>query len=111
MFWRHPLDQIIDNHQTATFECFVNGSDSINVFSVIWEKDGRVFSSANKNVTIHNSNNGVVSNLTLNRAVVDNSGKYRCNATDVDGGSVVSTEAELISNKNIKCCSYIVTIL
>ena len=105
MFWRHPSDQIIDNHQTATFECFVNGSDSINV---TWEKDERVFSSGNKNVTIHNSNNGFVSNLILDRAVVDNSGKYRCNATNADGGSAVSTEAELISNnssKNIKCCS------
>ena len=38
---------------------------------------------------------------------MNNSGKYRCNATNVDGGSAVSTEAELISNhvtENIKCC-------
>ena len=95
MFWRHPSDQIVDNHQTATFECFVNGSDSINV---IWEKNGGVFSSGNKNVTIHNSTNGVVSSLTLDRAVEGNSGKYRCKATNADDGSTVSMEAELISN-------------
>ena len=94
LFWRHPSDQIVNNHQTATFECFVNGS----TLNVIWEKDGRAFSSGNKNVTIHNSNNGVVSNLILEKAVVNNSGKYRCNATNADGASAVSTEAELISN-------------
>ena len=42
-------------------------------------------------------NNGISSSLSINRATVSDSGRYQCNATNVDGNSAVSTEAELIS--------------
>ena len=41
--------------------------------------------------------NGVRSILTINTATIRNDGKYRCRATNVDGRSGVSNEAELIS--------------
>ena len=96
---RNPSDQIIDNYQTATFECVVNGSNTINVK---WEKDEKPFSSRDKNVTTYITDNGVTSNLILDIASVDDSGKYRCNATNADGKSDVSMDAELISNDLIK---------
>ena len=97
-FLRHPLDQIINNHQTATFNCLVNGSNSIDV---IWEKDGRHF--RNGNITINKMNDNTVSSiLILNRATVSDGGKYRCNATNADNDKSVSKEAELISNYLVK---------
>ena len=89
MFWRHPEDQIIENNQTATFKCFVNGSKSI---SVVWEKNRKKYIIRNKDAKIHT--NGGNSTLTLNRATVNDGGKYRCRATN----TVPSKEAELISN-------------
>ena len=87
------MDQVITNSQTATFECFVNGSTSI---SVVWEKDRKKNITRNKDVKIHD--NGGNNTLTLNRATVNDGGKYRCRATNDDGDTVVSKEAELISN-------------
>ena len=60
-----------------------------------WEKDRQLYTSGVTEVTTHS--NGVSSSLTLNRARVADSGKYRCNATNVDGNSSTSNEAELIS--------------
>ena len=73
-----------------SFDCFANGSDSL---TITWEKDRRSFSSG---VTLTHSN-GVSSTLTLNRARVADSGKYRCRATNVDGVNATSNEAELLS--------------
>ena len=105
LFWRHPTDQIISNYQTATFECFVNGSKSVDV---TWEKDGTPLFLMNRNVMKHSNNNGITSNLTLNKATVRDSGNYQCNATTVDGDSVVSIGAELISNNINKTLVFIV---
>ena len=85
------MDQIINNSQAATFECFVNGSKST---SVVWEKDGREY----RRNRVNDDNNGNSYSLTFNSARVNDGGKYRCNATNGDGYSVVSDEAELISN-------------
>ena len=74
-----------------TFDCFVNGSDSL---TITWEKDRRSYTSGVTQVT---HSNGVSSSLTLNRARVADSGKYRCRATNADGNSVTSNEAELLS--------------
>lgn len=93
-FWREPSDQTIHNNRTATFECFVNGSNSR--ITVNWVKDGLPFTKST--ATQRNYTTGVISNLTLNRATLSDSGKYQCNATNVDGDSFLSKEAELISN-------------
>ena len=69
-----------------------------NLVTVAWEKDGKQFSPRNVNITTSYTDNGTSSSLTLNRATVSDGGKYRCNATNADGISVVSMEAELISN-------------
>ena len=101
-FLKHPSNQIININQTATFECFVTGSDNI---TIKWQKDGKSLS--NKNIKTHKTNNGTISNLTLDRATVKDSGKYRCKATNVDDDSITSVEAELISNYLVKhnnCC-------
>ena len=96
-FLKHPSNQVININHTATFECFVTGSDSI---SIKWQKDGTLLS--NRNVKTHKTNNGTTSNLTLDRATVKDSGKYRCKATNADEDSITSVEAELISNYLIK---------
>ena len=70
--------------------CFANGSDLLNIR---WEKDGVSYSSG---VTQTHSN-GVSSSLTLNRATIADSGKYRCRATNADENTAISNEAELIS--------------
>ena len=75
-----------------TFDCFANGSDSL---TITWEKDGRSYTSGVTEVTT--LSNGVNSSLTLSIARVSNSGKYRCRATNVDGNSTTSMEAELLS--------------
>ena len=41
--------------------------------------------------------NGVSSSLTIMKAMMEDGGKYRCIATNVDRKSAVSEEAELIS--------------
>ena len=88
-FEQSPLNQTIYENSSATFVCIVNGSkDSINV---TWEKDRIMYTENNA------SYSDGVSNLTLNRATVADGGKYRCKATNVDGASSISIEAELIS--------------
>jgi len=91
-FWRHPQDHFVNRNDEVTFECFANGSDSL---TITWEKDRRSYTLGVTQVTTHN--NGVSSSLTLNRATVADSGKYRCNTTDANGDSSISNEAELIS--------------
>ena len=86
------------------FECFVTGSDTI---TIKWQKDGRSLS--NRNVKTYKTNNRTTSNLTLDRAIVKDSGKYQCKATNADKDSILSVEAELISNdivNNNKYCYY-----
>ena len=56
-----------------TFDCFANGSNSV---VITWEKDGRSYTSGVTQIY----SNGVSSSLTLNRATVADSGKYRCRA-------------------------------
>ena len=94
---KHPSNQIININQTAIFECFVTGSDKI---TIKWQKDGTSLS--NRNVKTHKTNNRTTSNLTLDRATVEDGGKYRCKATNVDRKSILSLEAELISNYLVK---------
>jgi len=79
------------NNTEVTFHCFANGSNSH--ISIAWEKDRRSYSSG----ATQTHSNGVSSSLTLNRATVVDSGKYRCRATNVDGNSSTSSEGELIS--------------
>lgn len=74
------------------FDCFANGSDSL---TISWEKDGKSYTSGVSQVTKHS--NGMSSSLTLNKATVAVSGKYRCRATNNDGKSATSEEAELLS--------------
>ena len=90
-FWRHPQNQFVNNNDKVTFDCFANGSDSL---TIRWEKDRRSYTSGATQVT---HNNGVGSNLTLNRATVADSCKYQCRATNADGNSATSVQAELIS--------------
>ena len=90
---RHPQDQFVNYNQKVTFQCVVNGSS--NLLTVTWERNGKQYNSGNVENTVHN--NGVSSNLTINMATVRDSGKYRCRATNVNGNSTISTEAELIS--------------
>ena len=97
MIWRGPQDQIINNNETATFECFVNGSESI---SIIWQKDGSKKISENKDVEL--LANGSSYSLILHRATVKDSGKYQCIAANKDGNSATSKEAEIISNNIAK---------
>jgi len=85
--------QIVNDSQKAIFECFVNGSYSS--LTVTWEKDEKHYTSGNTENIMHS--NGVSSTLKLNNARVRDSGKYRCRATNVDGRSTTSNEAELIS--------------
>ena len=107
---KHPLTQVVNNSEKITFECFVSGSKNL---TVTWERDGNQYASGRIKNKVHND--GVNSSLTLNRAMVDNSGKYRCRATNIDGMSATSNEAELISKyihvyrvTNIVCSSYLV---
>ena len=91
LFWRHPQNQFVNNNDTVTFDCFANGSDSL---TITWEKDRRLYTSGATQVTTHS--NGVSSSLILNKARVTDSGKYQCRATNVDGDSATSNEAELL---------------
>ena len=110
MIQRHPQDQIVIYNQKVTFECFVNKSS--NLLTITWEKNGEQYNSGSVVNTTHS--NGVSSSLTINRVTVKDSGKYSCRATNVNGNSTVSTEAELISKlltitKNMNhllLCSY-----
>ena len=95
---KHPKAQVVNNSEKVTFECFVSGSNNL---TVIWEKGGNQYTSGNIKNKVHND--GVNSSLTLNRAMVDDSGKYRCRATNVDGRSAKSNGAELISKDIITC--------
>ena len=93
MFRKHPQNQIVKNKQEVTFECFANGSNSALI--ITWEKDQKPYHS--NNIASMIVNNGVSSSLIIKRAMVEDGGKYRCNATNVDKKSAVSEEAELIS--------------
>jgi len=92
LFWGHLQNQFINNNGKAIFECFANGSDKL---TITWEKDRRSYTSGVTQVTT--LSNGVSSSLTVNRAKVADSGKYRCRATNTDRNSTTSEEAELIS--------------
>ena len=89
---KHPLIQIVNNSEKVTFDCFVTGSNNL---TITWERDGNQYTSGIIKNKVHDD--GVNSSLTLNRAMVIDSGKYRCKATNVDGNSATSNEAELIS--------------
>ena len=91
MFLRHPLNHFVNNNDVVTFECFANASNT--TITITWEKDGISYSSG---VTQTHSN-GVSSSLTVNRTTVADSGKYQCRATNSNGNSTKSYEAELIS--------------
>ncbi|XP_065918156.1 contactin-3-like isoform X3 [Dysidea avara] len=91
LFWRHPRNKFVNNNDKVIFDCFANGSDSL---TIKWEKDRRSYTLGVTQVTTHS--NGVSSSLTLNRATVADSGKYRCRATNSDKKSVTSNEAELL---------------
>ena len=90
MIQRDPQNQIVNYNQKAIFECFVNGSSSS--LTVTWERNRNQYNSGNVNNILHS--NGVRSSY---QATVRDSGKYRCRATNDNGSSTVSTEAELIS--------------
>ena len=89
---KHPLTQVVNNSEQVIFQCFVSGSNNL---TVTWERDGNQSTLGSIKNKVHND--GVNSSLILNRATVDDSGKYRCRATNVEGKSATSNEAELIS--------------
>ena len=93
MFIQHPQNRFVVINNKVTFECFVSGSNSSLI--VTWERNRALYSSGNVQNTTHS--NGVSSSLTIDKARVKDSGKYRCRATNVDRNSDVSNEAELIS--------------
>jgi len=63
--------------------------------TVTWEKNKKQYNSGNlENTAI---SNGIRSILTINATALKNDGKYRCRATNVDGKSAASNEADLIS--------------
>ena len=95
---KHPLIQVVNNSEKVTFECFVGGNNNL---TVIWERNGDQYTSGIITNKVHND--GVNSSLTLNTATVDDSGTYQCRATNADGRSATSNEAELIS-KDIATC-------
>ena len=88
-----PMIQIVKVNQKIKFECFVSGSNS--TLTVTWERNRKKNTFGMVKNVIHS--NGVNSSLTMNRARVSHSGKYRCHATNADGRSTVSSEVELIS--------------
>ena len=92
VFWRHPQNQYVNNATDVLFECFANASNA--TLRITWEKNTIPYTSI---VTQDTHSNGVNSSLTLNRATVADSGKYRCRANNIDGESTTSSEAELIS--------------
>ena len=93
MIQRHPHNQIVHNKESVMFECFVNQSNGSS--SVTWERNKIPYNSGNVENIVHS--NGVRSILTINTATVKDDGKYRCRATNDNGSSTVSYEAELIS--------------
>ena len=97
VFLKDPQNQYINNNDKAKFECFANGSNATII--ITWEKDRGSYTSGVIQDTTHS--NGVSSSLTLNKAKVTDSGKYRCRATDVDGNSTTSMEAELLSRCSV----------
>ena len=99
MIKKHPLTQVVNNSETVTFECFVSGSNNL---TVTWERDGNQYTSGSIKNKV--SNDGVNSSLTLNRATVGDSGRYRCRATSVNRKSATSNEAELISKYILVYC-------
>ena len=89
VFRRHPQSQSVNSSDEVIFTCFVNGSDSLNI---TWVKGNIPYTTGNISTTDHSSI------LTIDRAIVNDSGKYQCKATNADGNSATSDEAELISN-------------
>ena len=111
MIKKHPVLQVVNNSEKVTFECLVNGSNNL---TVTWERDRNQYTSGRIKNKVHDD--GVNSSLTLNKAMVIDSGKYRCRATNVDGKSATSNEAELISKdiatslqSNVACYSFIIS--
>ena len=92
VFRRHPQDQFVNNSDKVVFECFADGSDSVNI---TWLRNSASF----RRWSIITSDHG--SKLTINKARVSDSGKYQCKATNADGDSTTSNEAELISNVHL----------
>jgi len=92
VFRRHPQDQFVYNTDKVVFECFANGSDLIDI---TWLKNSALL----RKGSIMRSDHG--SKLTLRRVRVADSAKYQCRATNADGDSTTSNEAELISNVHL----------
>ena len=94
---RHPQNQFVNNSQKATFECFVNGSNS--TLDIIWQRNKKRYNSGNlKNTVLRNGARNI---LTIESATTNDDGKYRCRATNVNKKSALSNEADLISNCSI----------
>ena len=94
---RHPQNQFVNNSQKATFECFVNGSNS--TLKIIWQRNKKRYNSKNLKNTV--LSDGARSILTIENATTNNDGNYRCRATNVDKKNAFSNEAELISNYSL----------
>ncbi|XP_065918202.1 receptor-type tyrosine-protein phosphatase S-like isoform X7 [Dysidea avara] len=92
LFWRYPQNHFVSDSVEVIFDCFSNGSNS--TITITWEKDRKSYTSGVIQVITHS--NGNSSSLTLNRARVADSGKYRCRATNTDGNSTTSNEGELL---------------
>ena len=82
------------------FECAANGSESL---TISWTRN---------DVPIHfyKSNGTGRSILEVYKATVDDSGAYKCIATNADDETIVSEPAELLSktvNRNGNLCNYV----
>ena len=90
VFTTHPQDQFIYNNEDAVFECAANGSESM---VISWTRNNKPI--LDSQFIILNSTGRSV--LEINKATVDDSGIYRCIATNADNETILSKPAELLS--------------
>lgn len=64
--------------EEVVLDCTVYGTPSL---TITWFKDGQILSSTDNNIFISHGENGVA-RLRINRSTIDDSGEYRCVATN-----------------------------
>ena len=96
VFTTHPQDQFIHNKEDAIFECAVNRSESL---TINWTRNNEYITpNSHYKTSIKITNEGKISVLELKQATVDDSGVYRCIATNTDNHETVFSKlAELLS--------------
>ena len=87
------------------FECAANGSESM---VINWTRNDETTRILDSHFYISNDTRKSV--LEVNNAIVDNSGIYKCIATNADNKTVVSEPAELLSKTVNKVVHNIIAI-